>query len=435
MRAVVEEWLPVLRRCAADVTLCVIDDGSTDATPSVLEQLARSTGVSRWSPRRTPATAGPASTGTGWPSRAAPGGSSRSTPMDSATPRISPSSGDSGRVTRSCSGSVAPPRRLVAGAGVLAAGARGRRGQRHLGARSERPLPSHEQHGSPPGDRRHPRRRRPRERLRGGGARGPRPHPVGRHRVPGAPRREVAPAVAVDDPARARRHGGARPEPRPGTRGWTWDVAASASTDVGARTGWPSTPAPCDWRSAWHRSPTWRCPSACSWPVGCGSLGRSPRRDPPAGHRVLGAPASRYRRRGRGCGAASHRQGAGEHGSPGGGCRRLPRSRGVRGPDLGLGQARGDSQGPGRAALAGRLRDGRGRCGSDVLRRLLPAGRAGRKDRRLDGGQRRPVRVERDRRRAGLLLARGAVRGAGVALPRDIRALLRPRPGGGCDLV
>jgi glycosyltransferase involved in cell wall biosynthesis len=41
LRAVVEEWLPVLRRCAGDVTLCVIDDGSTDATPAVLGHLAR----------------------------------------------------------------------------------------------------------------------------------------------------------------------------------------------------------------------------------------------------------------------------------------------------------------------------------------------------------------------------------------------------------
>jgi dolichol-phosphate mannosyltransferase len=41
IRAVVEEWLPVLRRYAGDVTLCVIDDGSTDATPAVLDQLAR----------------------------------------------------------------------------------------------------------------------------------------------------------------------------------------------------------------------------------------------------------------------------------------------------------------------------------------------------------------------------------------------------------
>jgi glycosyltransferase involved in cell wall biosynthesis len=44
VRAVVEEWLPVLRRCAADVTLCVIDDGSTDVTPSVLERLTREHG-------------------------------------------------------------------------------------------------------------------------------------------------------------------------------------------------------------------------------------------------------------------------------------------------------------------------------------------------------------------------------------------------------
>ena len=41
LRAVVEEWVPVLRHCTVDVTLCAIDDGSTDATPEVLRQLAR----------------------------------------------------------------------------------------------------------------------------------------------------------------------------------------------------------------------------------------------------------------------------------------------------------------------------------------------------------------------------------------------------------
>lgn len=41
LQAVVAEWLPVLEHCAADVTLCLIDDGSTDATPAVLRQLAR----------------------------------------------------------------------------------------------------------------------------------------------------------------------------------------------------------------------------------------------------------------------------------------------------------------------------------------------------------------------------------------------------------
>jgi glycosyltransferase involved in cell wall biosynthesis len=38
---VVEEWLPVLLRGAADVRVCIIDDGSTDATPIVLRQLVR----------------------------------------------------------------------------------------------------------------------------------------------------------------------------------------------------------------------------------------------------------------------------------------------------------------------------------------------------------------------------------------------------------
>jgi glycosyltransferase involved in cell wall biosynthesis len=41
LRAVVEEWLPVLRASGVAVTLCAIDDGSTDATPAVLRQLAR----------------------------------------------------------------------------------------------------------------------------------------------------------------------------------------------------------------------------------------------------------------------------------------------------------------------------------------------------------------------------------------------------------
>src|SRR5262245_15354722 len=41
IRAVVEEWLPVLRRDAVQFTFCVIDDGSTDATPAVLAQLVR----------------------------------------------------------------------------------------------------------------------------------------------------------------------------------------------------------------------------------------------------------------------------------------------------------------------------------------------------------------------------------------------------------
>lgn len=40
LRPVVEEWLAVLARCAGNVTLCVIDDGSIDATPAVLRQLA-----------------------------------------------------------------------------------------------------------------------------------------------------------------------------------------------------------------------------------------------------------------------------------------------------------------------------------------------------------------------------------------------------------
>ena len=40
LRAVVEEWVPVLARCTRDVTFCVVDDGSTDATPAVLRQLA-----------------------------------------------------------------------------------------------------------------------------------------------------------------------------------------------------------------------------------------------------------------------------------------------------------------------------------------------------------------------------------------------------------
>jgi glycosyltransferase involved in cell wall biosynthesis len=44
VRAVVDEWLPVLRGCAADVTVCVLDDGSTDATPRVLAALAREHG-------------------------------------------------------------------------------------------------------------------------------------------------------------------------------------------------------------------------------------------------------------------------------------------------------------------------------------------------------------------------------------------------------
>jgi glycosyltransferase involved in cell wall biosynthesis len=41
LRPVVEEWLPVLRRAAPDVRVCVIDDGSTDATPRVLRELVR----------------------------------------------------------------------------------------------------------------------------------------------------------------------------------------------------------------------------------------------------------------------------------------------------------------------------------------------------------------------------------------------------------
>jgi glycosyltransferase involved in cell wall biosynthesis len=40
LRAVVEEWLPVLRDTGIAVTFCAIDDGSTDATPAVLRQLA-----------------------------------------------------------------------------------------------------------------------------------------------------------------------------------------------------------------------------------------------------------------------------------------------------------------------------------------------------------------------------------------------------------
>jgi glycosyltransferase involved in cell wall biosynthesis len=40
LRAVVEEWVPLLARCTRDVTFCVVDDGSTDATPAVLRQLA-----------------------------------------------------------------------------------------------------------------------------------------------------------------------------------------------------------------------------------------------------------------------------------------------------------------------------------------------------------------------------------------------------------
>ena len=39
VRTVVEEWLPVLRRHAVEFTFCVIDDGSTDATPAVLAEL------------------------------------------------------------------------------------------------------------------------------------------------------------------------------------------------------------------------------------------------------------------------------------------------------------------------------------------------------------------------------------------------------------
>jgi glycosyltransferase involved in cell wall biosynthesis len=41
VRTVVNEWLPVLRRCTDSVTFCVIDDGSTDTTPAVLGELAR----------------------------------------------------------------------------------------------------------------------------------------------------------------------------------------------------------------------------------------------------------------------------------------------------------------------------------------------------------------------------------------------------------
>jgi glycosyltransferase involved in cell wall biosynthesis len=41
VRAVVEEWLPALRDSGVAVTFCVIDDGSTDATPAVLRELAR----------------------------------------------------------------------------------------------------------------------------------------------------------------------------------------------------------------------------------------------------------------------------------------------------------------------------------------------------------------------------------------------------------
>jgi glycosyltransferase involved in cell wall biosynthesis len=41
IRAVVEEWLAVLRSGAVPFRLCVIDDGSTDATPAMLAELAR----------------------------------------------------------------------------------------------------------------------------------------------------------------------------------------------------------------------------------------------------------------------------------------------------------------------------------------------------------------------------------------------------------
>ena len=37
---VVGEWLPALTRCTGAVRLCVVDDGSTDATPAVLRELA-----------------------------------------------------------------------------------------------------------------------------------------------------------------------------------------------------------------------------------------------------------------------------------------------------------------------------------------------------------------------------------------------------------
>ena len=110
LQAVVAEWLPVLEHCAVDVTLCLIDDGSTDATATVLQQLARE------HPQVEVVTK--ANTGHGRTclhgyrlaiERGAPG-SCRSIPMDSAIPPALRGSGAFERSTRSCSGSGASGR-------------------------------------------------------------------------------------------------------------------------------------------------------------------------------------------------------------------------------------------------------------------------------------------------------------------------------------
>lgn len=41
LAGVVEEWLPVIRSCTDDFVFCLIDDGSTDDTATVIHQLAR----------------------------------------------------------------------------------------------------------------------------------------------------------------------------------------------------------------------------------------------------------------------------------------------------------------------------------------------------------------------------------------------------------
>ena len=110
-------------------------------------------------------------------------------------------------------------------------------------------------------------------------------------------------------------------------------------------------------------------------------------------------------------------------------CRRL------RCPDVGLAEAHRHPPRPGRAAVAGRLRDRARRCGPHVLRRVLSPRRARREARRLDGGERRALRVDGGRRGARPALAGRAVGGPRRPMSRALRALLRSRPRGRGPLV